>query len=146
VALSTSNTSVATIPASLTIAAGGLSASIIMTTSSSAPQSTIVVSAAYGGESKTVDLTVSPQAATDTVFITRAEYTASRRELRLQASSTNRAAVLRVYTADTNELIGTLPNKGQGRYDAQFSWPVYPQNIRVRSSAGGSATRAVTLR
>jgi hypothetical protein len=106
----------------------------------------VVISASYGGETKTADLTVSPQAATDTVLISRADYTASRRELRVQASSTNRSAVLKVYTADTNDLIGTLTMKGQGKYDGQFNWPANPQNIRVRSSLGGVATRAVTLR
>ncbi|HET8676259.1 MAG TPA: hypothetical protein VFO63_10755 [Blastocatellia bacterium] len=64
----------------------------------------------------------------------------------VEGSSTNRSAVLKVYTADTNDLIGTLTMKGQGRYEGQFNWPANPQNIRVRSSLGGVATRAVTLR
>ena len=146
VALSSSNTAVATIPASLTLPAGVVSASVILTTNSSAPSSTVTISASYGGVTKTVDLIVSPQAATDTVSISRADYTASKRELRVQAMSTNRTAVLKVYTADTNDLIGTLSNRGQGRYDGQFLWPENPQNVRVKSSLGGSATKAVSLR
>lgn len=146
VTLSSSNTAVATLPASVTVAAGGLSSSVMIATNSSAASSSVVISASYGGETKTADLTVNPQAATDTVLISRADYTASRRELRVQASSTNRSAVLKVYTADTNDLIGTLTMKGQGRYEGQFNWPANPQNIRVRSSLGGVATRAVTLR
>jgi hypothetical protein len=146
VTLSSSNTSVATIPASVTVAAGGVSSSVMIATNSSAASASVVISASYGGVTRTADLTVSPQAATDTVLISRADYTASRRELRVQASSTNRNAVLKVYTVDTNDLIGTLSPRGQGRYDGQFNWPANPQNVRVRSSLGGSATRAVTLR
>ena len=146
ITFSSSNTAVATIPASLTLPAGVVSGSVILTTNSTAPQSTVVISASYGGVTKTADLTVTPQVATDTVFITRAEYTASRRELRVQATSTNRNAVLKVYTADGNTLIGSLANKGQGRYDGQLLWPDNPQNILVKSNLGGSATRAVSLR
>lgn len=146
VTLSSSNTAVATIPASVTVAAGGLSSSVMIATNPGAASSSVVITATYGGETKTADLTVNPQAATDTVLISRADYTASRREIRIQASSTNRNAVLRVYTTDTNDLIGTLTMKGQGRFEGTFNWPANPQNVRVRSSFGGSATRAVTLR
>jgi hypothetical protein len=42
-----------------------------------------------------------------------------------------------------NALIGTLRNEGGGRYRGDFSWPSNPQNVTVRSSLGGSASRAV---
>jgi hypothetical protein len=146
VTFSSSNTAVATIPASVTIPAGVVSASVFLTTNPTAPASTVVISASYGGVTKTADLNVSPQAATDTVTIMRADYTASKRELRIQATSTNRTAVLKAYTTDTNHLIGTLTNKGQGKYDSTFLWPEFPQTVVVRSSLGGSATKAVSLR
>jgi hypothetical protein len=84
--------------------------------------------------------------AADTVSITRAEYSAANRELRIEATSTRSNAVLRAYVTSTNELIGTLSNNGGGRYEGRFTWPTNPQNITVRSSLGGSATRAVTLK
>jgi hypothetical protein len=43
----------------------------------------------------------------------------------------------------TNQLIGTLNNDGSGRYSARFSLSTNPQNVTVRSSLGGSASRDV---
>jgi len=81
----------------------------------------------------------------DTVTITRAEYRASKQQLRVEATSTSSTASLTVYVTSAGQLIGTLRNNG-GRYSGQFSWPTNPQNITVRSSLGGSATKNVTLR
>ncbi len=88
--------------------------------------------------------TRTPTPAADTVTISRAEYSSGSRELRVEASSTNGSAVLRVYVTATNTLIGTLSNNGGGRYEGRFSWPSNPQNITVRSSLGGAASRTVT--
>ena len=85
-------------------------------------------------------------AVTDTVSITRAEYTVSKRELRIQATSTSSSATLTAYVTSTGQLIGTLASNGSGRYSLQINWPSNPQNITVRSSAGGTATRAVTVK
>jgi hypothetical protein len=43
-------------------------------------------------------------------------------------------------------LIGTLKNNGGGRFTGQLAWPTNPNNITVRSSFDGFATRAVTLK
>jgi hypothetical protein len=51
-----------------------------------------------------------------------------------------------VYVTGTNQLIGTLTNLGGGKYGGQFTWPSNPQNVTVRSSLGGSASRAVTAK
>ncbi|HEX6287910.1 MAG TPA: hypothetical protein VFZ66_01910 [Herpetosiphonaceae bacterium] len=82
----------------------------------------------------------------DTVSISRAEYTVSKKQLRVEASSTRSAATLKAYVTATGEYIGTLSSGGNGRYSGQWSWPVNPQNITVRSSLGGTATRSVTAR
>jgi hypothetical protein len=83
---------------------------------------------------------------TDTVAIQRAEYVVSKAKLHVNATSTNNSAVLKCYVTSTNALIGTLTNRGGGMYSARFSWPTNPQNITVRSSFGGQATRTVTVR
>jgi hypothetical protein len=62
------------------------------------------------------------------------------------ATGSNAGATLRVYVTSTNTLIGTLNNEGGGRYRGDFSWPTNPQNITVKSSLGGSASRTVTLK
>jgi hypothetical protein len=85
-------------------------------------------------------------AGTDTVSIKRAEYVTSRSTLRVEATSTNATATLQVFVTSTNQLIGTLANNGGGRFRGQFSWPVNPQTITVRSNFGGQATRTVTER
>ena len=91
-------------------------------------------------------LTSTPTVATDTVSIQLAEYSAGNDELRVEATGSNSSATLRVYVTATNTLIGTLSNEGGGRYRGEFSWSTNPQNITVRSSLGGSASRTVTLK
>ena len=83
---------------------------------------------------------------TDTVAIQRAEYIVSKAKLRVNATSTKSSAVLTCYVTSTNALIGTLTNNGGGKYSGEFSWPTNPQNITVRSSLGGQASRAVTVK
>jgi uncharacterized repeat protein (TIGR01451 family) len=94
---------------------------------------------------RTPTLTVT-SAAVDTVTITLAEYTVSKRYLRIQATSTSASVTLKAYVTSTGQLIGTLVNNGGGNYSLQINWPSNPQNITIRSSAGGAASRAVTTR
>jgi hypothetical protein len=84
--------------------------------------------------------------AADTISIQLAEYSTGNQELRVEATGSNASATLQVYVTSTNTLIGTLRNEGGGRYRSDFSWPTNPQNITVRSSLGGSASRNVTLK
>ena len=90
--------------------------------------------------------TRTPTPSTDTVSITRAEYDSGQRRLRIEATSSRSSATLTAYVTSTGQRIGTLTNEGGGRYRGEFTWPTNPQNITVRSSLGGSATRAVTGR
>ncbi|HUS16863.1 MAG TPA: hypothetical protein VM536_17845 [Chloroflexia bacterium] len=87
--------------------------------------------------------TASPTRLPDTVSITRAEYSTGNRELRVEATSTSASAVLRVHETATNQLIGTLNNDGGGRYSGRFAVASNPQNVTVRSSLGGAASRNV---
>jgi hypothetical protein len=104
------------------------------------------VVASYAGVSKAATLTVNPPPAADTVAIQRAEYRRKNRQLRVEATSSGSGAVLRVYVTSTNALIGTLGSRGGGQYAGQFSVSANPENITVRSSLGGSASRTVTLK
>jgi hypothetical protein len=149
VTLSSSNTAVATVPASVTVAAGATSASFTVTTRSVTASTPVSISAAYGGVTRTATLTVTaptPPPSTDTVAIQVAEYSSGNAQLRVEASSSNSSATLKVHVSSTNALIGTLRNEGGGRYRGDFAWSSNPQNITVRSSLGGSATRAVTAK
>jgi hypothetical protein len=133
---------VATVPASITVTAGATSAKFVITTNPPMAATAVLISAAYGGVAKTALLTVN---AVDTITIQRAEYARSRKELRVDATSTEPTAMLRVYVTATGAFIGTLTNNG-GRYSGLFQWQTNPKNITVRSSFGGSASKAVTLK
>lgn len=148
VSLSSSNTAAATVPASVNVPAGATSAGFTVTTRAVAATTAVTVSATYGGVTRTASLGVTPAPpppATDTVAIQRAEYTGSKKELRVEATSTKASATLKVYVTSTGALVGTLANNG-GRYSGTFQWPANPQNITVRSSLGGTSARAVTAK
>ncbi|HEX8492145.1 MAG TPA: hypothetical protein VF658_04835 [Pyrinomonadaceae bacterium] len=151
VTLLSNNTAVATVPASITIAAGSTTTAFTVTTRSVTSSTSVTISAAYGGVTRTATLTLTPTPpppppATDTVAIQVAEYSSGNRQLRVEATSSNSSATLNVYVTSTNQLIGTLRNEGGGRYRGDFNWSSNPQSITVRSSLGGSATRTVILK
>jgi hypothetical protein len=66
--------------------------------------------------------------------------------LNVEATSTNTGATLTVYVTSTNVTIGALTNDGKGKSKGLLNWATNPVNIIVRSSSGGTATRAVTLK
>jgi hypothetical protein len=72
ISLSSSNTTAATMPSSVTIAAGATSATFAVTTSTVTSSTPVTISAAYSGTTRTTSLTVTPpgQAATLTVTAT----------------------------------------------------------------------------
>jgi hypothetical protein len=90
--------------------------------------------------------TPTPTPVIDTIKIQRAEYQRSKGVLRVDATGTDPSATLRVYVTATGALVGTLKSNGSGRFSASLSWPVNPENITVRSTAGGSASSAVALK
>jgi len=145
VTLSSSNTSAAAVPASVTVPAGAVSATFSVTTKTVTASTVVTLTGTYLGISKTASLTVtSGTNPSDTVTISKAEYTVSTKNLHVEAASTSKTAVLRVYVTATGELIGSLVGDGSGRYKGDLSWPSNPQNITVKSSANGTATKAVT--
>jgi FG-GAP-like repeat len=142
-----SNNAAATVPASVTVAAGSRTRSFSVSTTQVQTTTSAVITASLNGTSRSATLTINPAGGgADTVSITRAEYDTGNRRLRVEATSTRSTATLHVFVTSTNELIGTLSNDGGGRFRGEFSWPVNPQNITVRSNFGGQATRTVTAR
>jgi hypothetical protein len=130
-----SSSAVATVPASVTVPAGATSASFSVSTSG-AGTATIT---ATGGASRSAVLTVSsaPSPATDTVMITRAEWNGGR--LRVEATSSNSTATLKVYVTSTGALLGTMSG---GRFETDIA--SNPGSVTVKSTLGGQATRTVT--
>ena len=142
VTTSTSSTSTSTPISKSTSTRTPTSAPIFTPTFTRTPTSTSVATA-----TRTPTPSSSPTPATaDTVTITRAEYIVSKQQLRMEATSTNASVTLTAYVTSTGQFLGTLVNNGGGRYSLRINWPSNPQNITIRSNAGGSASRAVTAR
>jgi FG-GAP-like repeat len=143
----TSNNAAAIVPNSVVVPAGSSSRSFSIGTTQVQTTTSAVITASLNGTSRSATLTINPVGGgADTVTITRAEYDTGNRRLRVEATSTRPTATLRVFHTSTNQLIGTLSNDGGGRFRGEFSWPVNPQSITVRSNFGGEATRTVTVR
>jgi hypothetical protein len=143
----TSSTALASVPASVTIAAGASSANFNITTLSVNSKASVTITAFLNSIQSAATLTLNPATApADTVGITLAQYETSKRTLRVEATSTRSNATLQVFITAGGQLIGTLTNNGGGKYTGQFNIATNPQSITVRSSAGGSATRAVVAK
>jgi VCBS repeat protein len=142
----------ATVPASITIAAGASSGTFTVGTTSVTTTGTATISATLNGVTRSATLTINPASTTppppsaDNVSITRAEYDSGKRALRVEATSSSSNATLQVFVSSTGQLIGTLSNSGGGQYRGEFTVSTNPQNITVRSSLGGVATRSVTAK
>lgn len=170
VTLSSSNPAVASVPASVTIPAGSNFVNFTVNTAAVGSNTVVTLTGTGGGATKSTSLGVNGSAAptpaptppppapsatpppstppptADSVSITRAEYTTSKRELRIEATSSNSTAVLTASVTSSGANLGALTNNGGGKYSAQFTnVATNPVNVTVKSSKGGTATRAVTV-
>lgn len=139
------------VPSSVVVQEGQGSATFVVNSRAVTTSVTVTLAAQYNGavpSTATTGLTVTPVPATaaDTVAIQKAEYNASKRQLSVQASSSNAAARLTVSLTANGSVIGVLTSKGGGRYEGTFNVAANPQNITVSSNFNGSASRAVTLK
>lgn len=150
VGLTSGEPAVASVPATVTIPAGQTSTTFTVPTQAVTSSYTVVITATYAGESRFAFLGVAPPAPpppADSVSVRRAEYDAGKRTLEIEATSSNASATLRAFVTATGAEIGTLRNEGGGRYRASFgNVASNPQNVTVRSSLGGSASRTVALK
>jgi hypothetical protein len=147
----TSDSPAAAVPSSVVVPAGQTKTTFGVKTNAVTASVTATLAATYGAPlpaTATAKLTVAPAPTTpaDVVAVQRVEYVASKRQLSVQASSSNPSATLTVTAAATGQVLGVLGNRGGGRYDGTFSVATNPQTIIVRSSLGGSASRAVSLK
>ncbi len=85
-------------------------------------------------------------AAVDTVTITRAQYATATSQLSVQATDSNDTATLTVSVTSTGQVLGTMTNRGGGKYVAKFTVTPNPRQITVNSNLGGSATARVKAR
>ena len=85
-------------------------------------------------------------AATDTVTISKAQYTTSTSQLIVQATDSNPAAVLTVKVTSSGQVLGTMRTRGDGTYQLKQNVTPNPVNITVTSNLGGSASANVRVR
>ncbi len=142
-----SSSAVASVPASVTVAAGVSSASFTVNTTTVGSATSATISATLNGATRTAALTINPATvSTDTVAVQRAEYDSSKRTLRVEATSTSANVTLQAFVTSSGQLLGTLSSNGSGKFSGQLNSATNPQSITIRSSAGGSTTKAVTAK
>jgi hypothetical protein len=106
----------------------------------------VTITASAAGLTRSVTLTVTPPVAGDSVSIQLAQYDSGKRVLSVEATSSKPQAILHVYRTEGMVAIGQLTGDGSGRYRGQLALGTNPQNITVKSSLGGSASKAVTAK
>jgi hypothetical protein len=145
VSLKSSNPSLAGVPSSVAIPAGAVEATFPVATASVGSASAVTLNALAGNVQRSARLTLNPPAAaaSDSVTVTRVEYVVSKRQLHIEATSTNASATMSAFVTSTGATIGRLTNVGGGNYRADFSYPTNPGNVTVTGSGGGSGSRAV---
>jgi len=142
----TSNSTWAAVQPTVFVPAGQTQGTFRVSTGFPSSSQTALIRTEVFGLAQQATLTIRVATPADTVSVTRAEYESSRRELRLEATSTSSTATLQALVHSTGALIGTLQNSGGGQYRGQFAGVDNPGVVRVTSSLGGSATRTVTVR
>lgn len=134
------------VPDTVVVPAGETTAEFDVITAPVDITTSAFVIAVFNGVFRSVQLILQPAQPPDTLAIQRAEYRTSKHELRVEATSSNASATLTVFVTSSGQAIGTMSNVGGNQFRATLTFPVNPVNITVRSSSGGSASRAVTTR
>jgi FG-GAP-like repeat/FG-GAP repeat len=155
VTLSSSNTSAAPVPASVTVPAGAFSATFTVNTASVTASTPVTISGAYGGATRSATLTVSPPAAPaslSAVSVNPASVTggtSSQGTVTLTSAAPTGGLV--VSLSSSNTAAATVPasvSVAQGTTSATFAIPTSAVTtstpVTITASAGG-ITRTATL-
>ncbi|MEQ1948333.1 MAG: FG-GAP-like repeat-containing protein [Bryobacteraceae bacterium] len=145
IAVTSSNASLASVPATVTIPAGATSANFMITLQPVTANTPVSISASMGGVAKAASLTILRPL--DSVAISKAIYTAKSVQLKVEASSTSTATTITVHDANTGAQLGTLANAGRGKYSGTLN--VYMGSntrITLKSSLGGTVTGSVQVK
>jgi hypothetical protein len=142
VALSSSNPAAASVPASVTVTqtsgSFGDDALFTVTLARNAPAGPVTISASLNGQTTTAQLTILDQISSSSGNWGKRDHL-----LTVTAATNNPSDTLQVFVSGTTQLIGTMTNLGQGNYQGQFSWPVNPGYVDIKSSGGAMLTMPV---
>ena len=84
--------------------------------------------------------------AVDTVTVTKAQYSISGSQLKVNATDSDATAVLTVKVTSTGEVLGTMQTRGDGNYQLKKVGIANPVNVTVTSNLGGSDSADVRAR
>lgn len=147
VRLSSSNPTVASVPAETVVSANASSATFNVSTTAVAANTTVTITATWFSVTKSTTITVAPGAAPapDSVAIQKARCKIRPPGclLQVEATSTNPSAILSVFS-ETGAFLFQLTNNGDGRFSGSQGFITKPNRIEVRSNFGGSAFATVT--
>jgi len=146
VQLSSSNTSVATVPAETVVSANTATSTFNIATRTVTANTPVTITAKWFNVTRSTTITVAPGAApgADRVAIQKARCQPRPPGclLQIQATSTNPNAILSVFSP-SGAFMFTLTNNGGGRFSDSRGFIERPPSITVRSNFGGSATATV---
>lgn len=145
VTFTSSDPSVVSAPASVSIPAGLQGAPVQITAHGVSSDTAVTLTTSANGNTISNQIDVSPDTEPETVTVTEAQYDSSTGVLLVLAKDTNYGgvAVLTVLNSSSHQVIGTMNNLGQGLFGAVLPVTTKPLRIRVVSSmtgASGSAT------
>jgi DNA-binding beta-propeller fold protein YncE len=140
--LSASDPKAAKVPATVTVPAGQSSVSFAVQGSGVSIASAVTLTAQYNGGTASATLTVAPG---DKIAIPSATYSQSTHVLTVTATDTNPQAILNVYLASNNQLLGTMTNQGGGNYQLTVTLAATPASVNVASNLGGKTGQGVKL-
>jgi len=149
VSLASANAAVVALPASVSVRPGATTATFSLNALAVTVDTPVAVSGSFQGT--TVSGTVTVLNGLDTVVVTKAEYVPSKNQLKVEATSTNSAATLRVFNATPGSIringlppvVGTMSNAGGGKFVGQFVAGGPFNSVAVQSSQGGLKTAPV---
>ncbi len=130
------------LPASVSVPPGATFATFPVNAVTSVPADTsVAVSGSLQGQ--TASTTVVVRAETHTIIITKSQYTVSKSQLNVEATSTDRVGLLQIYNANTGAFVGTIPAVGNGKFVGQLTAHGPFTTVAVQSTVGGLAVAAV---
>lgn len=143
ISLTNPNPTAITMPSSVSVPAGATTATFLIAAFPVQADTPVVVSGSFQG--LTLNTTVTIRKNLATVVITKAQYTASKSQLDIEATSTD-GGTLEVVNARTGAIVGFMNFAGGGKYVGKFFVPGGITSAIMQSTAGGMATGPVAQR
>jgi hypothetical protein len=141
VSLVTDKPGAISIPATVSVSPGATTAFFAIAAQPVTADTPVTISASLQGV--TISGTMTVRKETASVIVTKSQYTISKSQLNVEATSTDAVLSLQVFNASTGALVGTMPAVGGGKFVGQFTVKGPFTTVAVQSSVGGLAIASV---